>query len=512
MPVVKNGKSGQLVEFPSLSKKEKKELTGPAIGTAFDAYTRLFAYFSDGDVFEVGEWRSRDMDLMLTRDGKAAMVEQALTLPISSNEYVLEKAQGDSGELEMCHQQIMSPPEAGGFKPGFTTLIRQIAEAAVYRKEFFEKEWEFDGETTWLRQVQWRPPETCAIRRDEHTAEFDGFRQRAWWYFTSPSAGKKKGLEKAYGKNFTGYLDIPKVRSYVHIHGTARNPLLGTSDMEIAYWAYKQKQKVLFLWLQFLETQSLPKLAVYGADPDQAEADAETISQMKASSTAGFIRPPAGARLFDVIESSGAGAAQFASAIDYLGSYQTDSAMASFLSLGTAASLGRGSYALSESASQFFLQARQNAVKEIEDSFTASILVPLCVYNFGSEAKVPRLKGAPLDKSSTAQIISTLTAFAAAPSPHTIPDEYTYLLAEKAATIFDLPMERVEKALKDGIEQLQKQAAAASAAGASPMGQGAAKIAGATNAAQKIVQQQTRGGAKDALSGGGYGANSVASS
>jgi hypothetical protein len=473
-----------LVALKKMGAKDRKLVMGAEIGTQFDAYTRLFASFGLGDVFEVTDWKSRDLDMMLRRDGDASMVEQALTLPVRSTTYSLTEGKGDTGERELCERMIFAPPEAGGFHPGMDVIIGQMSEACAYRKAFFEKHFIQDtDDTIVMDSLLWRPSSTCDIRRDEHTAKFDGFRQRAWWYATSP--GKQK-FEQAYGKNFTGFLDIPKVRSFVLIHGQNRAPLVGTSDLDVTYWAYKQKQKILFLWFQFLETQSLPKLAVYGSDQDQANQNASSLSQMKASAVAGFLRPPPGQKLFDVIASSGEGAAQFQSAIQFLSAYQTNSCMAGFLSLGSAASLGRGSYALAESASQFFLQSREAFVKEICAQFTYQVLAPICILNTGAEAVVPKLVAAPLTEADATAVTTALTAMSVAPSL-TIPHEYLLLVAEKAAEVFDLPMDKVKALLTSSAAMAQAKAADTSALGASPLGQGAAKIAGATSAASQIA-------------------------
>jgi hypothetical protein len=42
-------------------------------------------------------------------------------------------------------------------------------------------------------------------------------------------------------------------------HGFYREPIKGVSDLDVAYWCYETKQKVLFLWFQVLENQNLPK-------------------------------------------------------------------------------------------------------------------------------------------------------------------------------------------------------------------------------------------------------------
>lgn len=487
-------KSGHVLvsQAGDLSPKLRKIVFGDTIGTEFDAYTRLFASFGEGDVFEVGEYKARDLDMMLRRDGNASMVEQALTLPVRATTYSFTGGKGDTGELDLIEEQLRNPPEAGGFKPGLDVIVSQMAEACAYRKAFFEKHYSYseeDGDTVIMDHLEWRPPSTCDIRRDEHTARFDGFRQRAWWYATSPKkqAGRETGIG---GKDFTGYLDIPRQRAFVLIHGVNRQPLVGTSDLDVTYWAYKQKQKILFLWLQYLEAQALPKLAVYGSDQDQANDYGATVSEMKGSAVAGFLRPPPGQKLFEVIESSGKGADQFTAAIQFLSAYQTNSCMAGFLSLGSEASLGRGSYALAESASQFFLQSRQAFVKEICNEFTRQVIAPICILNKGADAVVPRLTAAPLTEADAAAVTSALTAMAVAPAL-SVPHEYVLLLAQKAAEIFDLPLDKVGDLLNSASAKAQAQAADKSAMGASPLGQGAAKITGATQAASRLASGMT---------------------
>ena len=320
---------------------------------------------------------------MLSRDGVAKALEQVLTLPIRSAAWSFQAAPGDTGELEMILAHFASPSEsvaagtegsntgpAGACSPGFRSIIGQMSMASIYKKAFFEKRYVLgDDNIVRLVDLAWRPASTCEVKRDEHTAKFDGFRQRAWWFFSDPSSAKKR-FAKEWGKDFTGYLDIPKQRSYVYIHGQHRSPLIGTSDMDVAYWAYKQKQKLLFLWWQFLENQSLPKIAAYGSDQPQADDNADAIASMRSSAVGGFVRPPSGQKLFDVIESSGSGAAQFNNALNFLDNFQTLSILAGFLNLPSAAMLGRGSYALSESQTDFFNKSRQGVIYEMQESFT----------------------------------------------------------------------------------------------------------------------------------------------
>ena len=57
-------------------------LLGDERGTAFDQSTLMFASFDEGDVFNYDAATLRDFEKMLERDGKAATLEQALTLPL----------------------------------------------------------------------------------------------------------------------------------------------------------------------------------------------------------------------------------------------------------------------------------------------------------------------------------------------------------------------------------------------------------------------------------------------
>lgn len=474
--------AGEVVQLRKLKPGEKRKLTGPEIGTQFDAYTRLFASYSGGDVFETGEWRARDIDLMLRRDGDASSVEQVLTLPARSLEYSITPDKKDTGELDLVEEQLLTPFENGGMEEDFDTVIAQMTYAAVYRKTFFEKTWGItDDDTVKLLNLAWRPPSTCEMKRDERTGRMDGFRQRAWWFASSPTSKSNK---------FDGYVDIPKTRSFVYVHGKHRNPLTGTSDMDVCFWAYQQKQKILFLWLQFLECQSLPKIAAYGADSTEAEDNAVAISEMKSSSVGSFERPPGNAKLFDIIESSGKGAEQFLSALNFMTSYQHNSVLAGFLSLPSAAALGHGSYALSESQSQFFLQSRQAGVKEMCRAFTRDVIAPICAYNMMSA--VPKLQASPLTTESSQQLITVLTTLAVSPNL-TIPAAYVDLVATKAAQILNLPAEKVAEVISHAAEERAQKAAAASPAGAQPAQQGAARIAGATQAASKLVKQVRNG-------------------
>ena len=115
-----------------------------------------------------------------------------------------------------------------------------------------------------------------------------------------------------------GYVDIPKIRSYIYTHGQHREPLTGVSEMETAYWCYQTMAKLLFLWLTFLEGMAMQRLVVYGNDQPEATARADDISQLRGSGVVGLVHPMEGQKTFEALPSAADAGAQFAACMTYL--------------------------------------------------------------------------------------------------------------------------------------------------------------------------------------------------
>jgi hypothetical protein len=81
---------------------------------------------------------------------------------------------------------------------------------------------------------------------DEKTASPEGFKQ--WiggvtaWAYTD--------------RDHPGYVPVPKHKAFVYTHGKHREPVNGVSDLDVCFAAYENKQKLKFLWAQYLECQS----------------------------------------------------------------------------------------------------------------------------------------------------------------------------------------------------------------------------------------------------------------
>jgi hypothetical protein len=472
--------TAEVIHLPDLTPKKRNQLLLGELGTQFDIHDRQFAYFGNGDVLDYGDWTSRDMTVMLERDGTAASLESVLTLPLRQANYAVQPSKGDHGEAEFVRQALMDPAESGGMKIPFGVIIGQMTSAQIYRKAYFEKVWKLDEQGNVVYdKIAFRPTATCELKRDPRTGAEDGFRQQVWLF------GGNIGI--SHSQKVPGYVDIPKIKSYVYIHGKHRAPLTGTSELALAYWCYKTKLKLLFLWYQFLENQSLPKVVVYGQSQKQADSHADVIASLRQSGIAAFERPPDGTKKFEILESSGKGADQFNQALTFLETWQTSSVLAGFVGLSSLASLGRGSLALSQDQSSFFLKSRQAVSAEMTESFTHQVIAPLVTLNFGRQAAYPKLTSGPLTDDSEQSLITLFQTMCAAPALQ-CPQGILDLITERMASVLNLDEDAVAKVIEQGAQDRAAQAVAQAPAGVPPQAAaGIGQLAGGVDAATRIA-------------------------
>jgi hypothetical protein len=455
------------------------------VGTEFDIGQRSFGLFGQsGDVFDYGQIDARDFAVMLERDGQAAALEAVLTLPIRQASRAIEPGKHDAGEAELCHSVLFAPHTSGGMKTPLQEVIGQITSSQVYRKSFHEKVFairEKDGAVVYDK-LAFRPASTCELKRNAQTGALDGYRQQKWLW-----GGQV--ITKDQSKT-PGYVDISQLRSLVHINGKHRQPLTGTSELELCHWAYMTKTKILWLWYSFLEQQALPKVVVYGQDQREANAKADDIASLRSSGVVGFARDPQGAKSFEILESGGTkGASQFADALSFLETWQTASVLAGFTGLSSLASLGRGSLALSQDQSAFFLKSRQAISLEIAESITHEVIAPLVTLNFGPGASYPRFTFGALSDESGSQLVTLFQALAVAPALQ-VPAGILDIITERLATFLNLDVDAVTQIVQQGAKDRESQAVAQAPPGMPPQSAAAlGHLAGGTAAAAKIAKE-----------------------
>jgi len=489
-----------VLRFPDMKPKTQREILQQELGTQFDIGQRLFAYYGDGDVFDYGEYTSRDMKAMFSRDGICSAVELVLTLPIREADASIEPTKGDKGECDFAKSVLMSPDMEGGMQTPIQQLIGQITAAQVYRRSFFETTYKIrpDDSKIIYDKVSFRPPATCQARYNDRSGVPNGFRQQVWLFGGNLMASSKQKVP--------GYVDIPKIRSYIYTHGKHREPLTGYSEMEISYWCYQTKMKLLYLWYHFLENQALPRVVVYGNDQPEANTRATDIAALKSSGVVGLIHPETGQKAFDVIESGNDNGKFFSDALGWLEGWQTHSVLAGFMALTGSATGGKGSYALSQDQSSFYLKSRQGVAKEIAESITLDLIRPLIVLNYGSKAAFPVWKFGPLQDEQIQALLTLFGQLSSAPALH-IPLQVLDLITERMASVLQLDVDQVHAALQTTASQRAEQLGAQAPPGMPPeAAAGVGALNGGVNAAVSIAQQAAARGQAGAGSPNGAGA------
>jgi hypothetical protein len=456
---------------------------GPELGTSFDMGQRLFAYYGDGDVFDYGEFSARDMKGMFSRNGTASAVESVLTLPIREADFSIEPGKGDKGEAEFIQGVLLTPDTEGGMRTPMSELIGQVTSGQIFRRAFFEKTFrvrESDGKVIYDK-VSYRPPATCQARYNDRSGAPNGFRQQVWLFGGNLMTDRHQKVP--------GYVDIPKIRSYVYTHGKHREPLTGVSEMEVSYWCHQTQMKLLFLWYQFLEGMALQRIVAYGNDQPEATARAEDIAQLRGSGVVGLIHPVDGQKAFEAIPTPANAGEFFTAALSFLASWQTSSVLAGFLGLTSAATGGKGSFSLSQDQSDFYLKSRQAVAKEIAESLSYDIVRPLIVLNFGSEAAFPQCKFGPLQDEQAQILVTLFGQMSAAPVLH-VPLSVFDLITERMASILQLDVDQVHQALVSTASQRAEQLAGNPPPGMPPeAAAGLGQLQGLAQAGTAIAQQ-----------------------
>jgi hypothetical protein len=455
---------------------------GKEEGSSFGYLDRMFyGWDQKGGVFDYGDWEARDLVEMMKKDYKARQIEGVLALPILSADREIVGVKGDKGELDWLQAFWEADFMEGGCKTPLDTIIGGMTTGITFKKAFFELVFRpgFENKIAY-EKVAFRPQTTCRMIRDGNNGDFLGFEQEA--YAAGP--GIRENLYP---------IKIPRKRAFVYVHGQRLDPLNGSSDLEIAHWCYKTKQKILYLWMQFLESVALPRTIVKAQDVEVARQIAGQIARMRGSAILP-VGTQGAANTVDIttLDSSGKGSDQFREAITWLDTAATNSIHAGFLDLTGAAANGirgggGGSYALSKDASDYFLQFDQAKCREMERMVRRDLFGPLIRYNFGIARRVPKLKFAPLNSEDKSNQVTMLQALMAAKGPDNIPTEFIALLATSVANYFGMDGTKVHDSFIQAGKDAAAKAAAASAAGAAPLGQGVAQMAGATNAAQAMV-------------------------
>lgn len=470
--------------------KDKRPVEGE-VGSAIAHSESLFADYLDPSMGSVSWWEAREYSTMLRTESQARKVEMVLTLPILSAPQGIAPAKGDKGEAEWVTEVLTRPANAGGMSTPLRTVVAQMTSAFTYRVASFEKVWRDDpdapprpgrtegGTPIVYDKLAFRPAINTRVKRDRKTGAYRGLVQDAPYGGADP-------------------VHIAADRSFTHVNGQHRAPVIGSSDMEIPLVCWKAKQKLRFLWFLFLELHAQPRTAFSdtretAGDHDNTKAAARLYAQLRGG---GAIALPPGVSA-DVLETGGHAADLYQQALKYLDGEMTGQVLAQFADLAGAAASGTGSFALSKDQSDFFMQSRRWAANELEDTVSNYVIADLVRHNLGPKAAVPRFTIGPLSTPDLTMIMPMLDKLAPV-----LPADFVAFIIESTATALGMAPDRVAAVVKATIAAHEK--AARNAAQAQ-----LAQTTGPIAAAERIVRKaaakdgETRGRAVRAAAAAG---------
>lgn len=427
--------SSRVVVDDKLTPAQRKQLLGPPTSNLFTPDDRLYRDYTDfATVYEWPDIDLREMREMLTKDGNPRKLEQVLTLPLRGAGWEIR---GNGPEADLVRNNL---------GPMLSKLIDQAMSAVAYRKAFFEVTWKLEGGQIVYDEVAPRPAVCCEAAFDQDTGKPIGFRQQL--------APITQISDRALAS--MGWVRIPANRAWIFTYGAYREPLRGVSDLDVSLYCWSNIRKLQFLWFQYLEGQSLPRVLIYGDDDEEADRNAENVENSKASSIIPVVRrnDPA-QKVFEILESSGQGHAGFEAAIAYLEGKQTQSVLASFMDLAQHASVGgAGSNALSADQSEFFLASRQGVADELAEQVVEGLIRPLVVYNYGPDATIPEFSIGPIGNRQVDRALGLLSSILTAQNP-TAPPKFTASLMTHVATFLGLETDEVKGAADEWVGQQQ---------------------------------------------------------
>jgi hypothetical protein len=456
---------------------------GAVDGSLFDWESTLYLDPDTQGVWDGGDQEARDIREALKADWKMRQLALVLTSPLKGATWKLIPGKGDSGEAEDCEEKLRRAANSGGMSTPIQRVISQAAYSIVYKRAFFAKGWKLDpvkGDgSVMFSQLAARPATTCRLSRDPVTGAFRGFEQDI-------VLDQARDDRHRDGKpvKFT-----PK-QSLVFINGLDQDPVGGVSDLEVAMWCWQTKRKVMLLWLTFLSAYSLPRTMVWSRGGDETKA--KQAAQMIASLAGGGVGYADGQNLTLETLGSGGGTAPssgpFMEMVKYLDSAGAGSVLAGFTDLTSAASDGRGSYALSKDSTDMFSQTRTHAANGLEETLTNHALADMVRYNYGPPGIVPTFKFDALAGVDEGPLMALLQALATTQAS-ALPTEFINELALHAARLLDLDVDKIKTALERHAADLAQQAAAA---GAPPAAAAAAGVDGAVRTVRRIAATVAR--------------------
>lgn len=418
----------------SMSEEEVTRKRKYEAGTAYDP-DRMYKSFDDTIIERDVIATPADIWYMTKRDSQVRQLASGIRVPVRTAGKNIIASEGDTGEKEFIEHNLFAPYHMGGMSVPFDTVMGQISTAIVYKRAHFEivnrlqKEGKYKGSVV-LHKLAYRPPNTCKMRSDRN-GTFDGF-----WHW-------------AYKDGKTKEVVYKPDKAFVYIHMSDENPLLGATAFENVYQNWKDKRKVMFFYLAFLENVAFPRTIVTSAEEDPDELE-HLVNKAKRLGSHGIV----GKYPSEEIEpyESSRNTRDYQNAVEYLDWQMTKAAMMQFMELGT--NDERGSLALSQDKSSFFYDGMQAVLDQIAVAVNEYVIAPLIKMNFGTNAAVPRLEFKPIHDKQGDAIIDLFKQIMVSPTPNVTPP-FILQLMNRVENILDLDIDPTQEYDEETLQEIR---------------------------------------------------------
>lgn len=378
--------------------------------------------------------------------GTGRSLDLVITLPVQSAPRKVCTTDVPTGIVDHVHNSLGRPTADGGMLTPMDTVVAQLTEAYVFRRSYAEKVFtESDGRVVY-GDIAHRPAVDCDVLQDAKSGRITGFQQ------TLSNTPEPVTIEKPYG--------------LVYVHGAARKPITGVSELKVAYECYLSQKKVEFLWFLYLENYSMPRTVVWGKNEDGARDAAQLVSMLRSNGVAGV--PVSMAEKMEHLPVGTGGSGEYQNALSWLDSRAARSVLASFLELPGKATSGTGSYALSKDQSDLFLRLLTGFAKETAACITNDIVADLVWPNFGRGTPVPPFEIGPINPDDANVSLDLLKMMATAPSLR-VPDAFVDDLVMEVARQLGMDLDKIRRAIEDKSAQLVNEASTAAGAETAPV-------------------------------------------
>jgi len=379
--------------------------------------------------------------LQILRNSKAGALFAGLSYPIRNSPWQIAGGKLPDKDIHQLHEDMEQ------MKIG--EVLAQMCLAFVVRRTYHEKVWHL-RKGRYVPSVEWRPPADCVLLRDIRSGVSEGFKQSA----LIATSGSQLPTGDA-----DGWYRIRKQYAVTHIHHKDRDPVKGMSDFDHVWWCMTQKQKLWFLWFQYLEGSALPRTVVHSRDAEMGKKAVRVLASLKNSGVAAI--PEGWFREIQLLDVSGKGAAEFQDALTALDQEAADSVLEGFMTLANAAAQNAvGSYALSSDLSDFFLQSLTYAAEEIATTITEQILRDMVAYNYPKLERedYPRFEIGPISEKDATPTLELFSRIATATRGSTsVPPSFMEQLVLATSRILDMD----EGPIAEDLEQWRAQEDAA---------------------------------------------------